>query len=165
MNAPHGKMKIGVLATAVQGALFAMCAMPVHAADPDVAALTTPDNYVEVGVAGVDKSSPKFGEYTGLNDNGASLIGNFSVKGGDGYGDGNDPTRWSVSGSNLGLDSRELNASVSKQGQWNVGVGYDELRHNTTTGYQTPYIGSMGGNNFTLPSWFWCSTKQRRPPL
>ncbi len=154
MKTSSGNMKKSMLALAVQGALLAMSTMPAHAEEPDVAALTTPDNYVEIGVSNLDKNANKFGEYSGLNKKGAELIGNFSVKGGAGYGDGSDPTRWSVSGSNLGLDARELNASVNKQGQWNIGVGYDELRHNTTTGYQTPYVGSMGGNNFTLPAGF-----------
>jgi MtrB/PioB family decaheme-associated outer membrane protein len=154
MNAPNGKMKMRVLTVAVQGALFAMFALPAHAEDPDVAALTTPDNFVEIGVTNVSKGSAKFGEYTGLNNNGAELIGNFSVKGGDGYGPGEGTTRWSVSGRDLGLTSRELNASIVNQGRWNVGIGYDELRHNTTDGYQTPYAGSMGGNSFTLPASF-----------
>jgi MtrB/PioB family decaheme-associated outer membrane protein len=154
MKAPKHYVKIGTLAAAVQGALLAMTAMPVLAAEePDVAALTTPDNYVEVGVAGVDKTAPKFGEYTGLRRDGAYFIGNFGIKGGD-YGSETGVTRWGVSGSNLGLDSRELNGEYSQQGRWSVGVGYDELRHSTTTGYQTPYNGSMGGNSFTLPAGF-----------
>ncbi len=155
MKAPYGKMKMGVLAAAVQGALLAMCAVSsAHAEEPDLAALTKPDNYVEVGVAVTDSKSNKFGEYTGMNDDGAHLIGNFSVKGGDGYGPGEGTRRWSVDGSNLGLDSRELNGSIGDQGKWNVGIGYDELQHNTTTGYQTPYQGAVGGSNFTLPTAF-----------
>jgi MtrB/PioB family decaheme-associated outer membrane protein len=154
MKAPYGKMKMGVLAAAVQGAVLAMGSMSACAADPDVADLTTPDNFVEIGAANLSHDSNKFGEYSGMNDKGAYAIGNFSVKGGDGYGPGEGTTRWSVTGSNLGLDSRELKGSISKQGQWNLGIGYDELQHNTTSRYQTPYLGSMGGSNFTLPAGF-----------
>jgi MtrB/PioB family decaheme-associated outer membrane protein len=153
MKTPNGKMATSVLAAAVQGALLAMCVLPAHAEDETVAALTTPDNFVEVGVASVDKQSAKFGEYSGLNKSDPSLIGNFSVRGGD-YGSENGTTRWSANGSNLGLTSRELGASFSNQGTWNIGVNYDELRHNTTDGYQTPYVGDVGGNNFTLPAGF-----------
>ena len=154
MKAPNHYVKVGTLAAAVQSALLAMVAMPVVAAEePDVAALTTPDNYVEAGVAGVDKNAPKFGEYNGLRKDGAYFIGNFGIKGGD-YGSETGITRWGVSGSNLGLDSRELNGEYSQQGRWSLGIGYDELRHSTTTGYQTPYSGGNGDNNFTLPAGF-----------
>jgi MtrB/PioB family decaheme-associated outer membrane protein len=153
MKTPTRNVRINALAIAVQGALLAMYAAPTLAEDDTVAALTTPDNFVEAGVAATDKRSNKFGEYSGLNKNDAYAVGNFSVKGGD-YGSETGTTRWSVTGSNLGLTSRELGASFSNQGLWNVGVGYDELRHNTTDGYQTPYQGSMGGNSFTLPAGF-----------
>ena len=53
--------------------------------------------------------------------------------------------RWSVTGSDLGTTSRALGATVSNQGHWNFGIGYDELRHNITDTYQTPYLGSHGG--------------------
>jgi len=43
---------------------------------------------------------------------------------------------------------------VSNQGQWNLDLGYDELRHNISDTYQTPQQGSMGGNNFTFPATF-----------
>jgi MtrB/PioB family decaheme-associated outer membrane protein len=140
-------------AIAVQGALLALYALPVQAEDDLVTSLTRPDNYVEIGVTGVDQDSAKFGEYSGLKKSEATAIGNFSIRGGD-YGAPDGVTRWSVSGRNLGLTNREFGASYSRQGQWNIGIGYDELQHNTTDGYQTPYIGSMGGNEFTLPSGF-----------
>jgi MtrB/PioB family decaheme-associated outer membrane protein len=153
MKTRYGKMTVTTLTAAVQGALLAMCAGPALAQDDTVEALTTPDNYVEVGAAYVDKDAPKFGEYTGLKKSETTFVGNVGIRGGD-FGDSNGTTRWSVTGTNLGLTSRELGASFSNQGHWNVGVGYDELQHNTTTGYQTPYDGSMGGNNFTLPAGF-----------
>ncbi len=154
MKTSNGKMKIGLLAAAVQGALLAMASMSAYADDAVIADATTPDNFVEIGAAYVNDKSNKFGEYSGMNDKGTYAIGNFSVKGGDGYGPGEGTTRWSVTGSNLGLDSRELSGSISKQGQWSLGAGYDELQRNTTDGYQTPYIGKMGGNNFNLPASF-----------
>jgi MtrB/PioB family decaheme-associated outer membrane protein len=154
MKTSNGKMKIGLLATAVQGALLTMASMSAYADDAVIADATTPDNFVEIGAAYVNHTSNKFGEYSGMNDKGAYAVGNFSVKGGDGYGPGEGTTRWSVTGSNLGLDSRELSGSISKQGQWSLGAGYDELQHNTTDGYQTPYLGKMGGNNFNLPASF-----------
>lgn len=153
MKARKGKTGFTILTAAVQGALLAMATTVANAQDDTVAALTTPDNSIEVGVMGTDKDSNKFGEYTGLRKSGAEFIGNFSVRGGD-YGSETGIRRWSVYGTNLGLTSRELGGSISDQGKWSLGVNYDELQHNTTTGYQTPYNGSMGGNSFTLPAGF-----------
>jgi len=105
---------------------------------------------------GVDQNSAEFGEYNGLAQHlsGAYPNGGFSVKGGNGYtnNEQGDTTRYSVTGENLGLTSRSANASIAEQGSWNFGVNFDQLQHNITNTYQTPYNGSMGGNTFTLPS-------------
>lgn len=154
MKTNNSKMKIRVLTLAVEAALFGMCAMPAHAEDDEAAALKTPTNFVEIGASNTSKSSAKFGEYTGLNKSGVDAVGNFSVRGGNAYGDGGGATRWSITGNDIGLTSRSLGAEVSNQGQWSLSIGYDELRHNITDSYQTPYQGSSGGNNFVLPAGF-----------
>src|SRR5450830_1900001 len=144
------------LTLAVQGALLAMFAGPslVFAADELMDQLIQPVKSVEIGVSGVSDSSAKFGEYTGLNKSGANLIGNFSIRSGDAYQQSGGIKRWELKGTDLGTTSRELRGSVSNQGQWNLGFGYDELQHNISDTFQTPLIGSMGGNSFTLPSNF-----------
>ncbi|HEX7454581.1 MAG TPA: MtrB/PioB family decaheme-associated outer membrane protein [Gallionella sp.] len=143
------------LSLAVQGALVAMFTIPLvaFAAGDDVATLTHPTNTIEIGVENTSKDSAKFGEYNGLNKKGVDLIGNFSVRGGDAY-DGKGLNRWEIKGTDLGTTSRELSGSVSNQGQWNLGLGYGELRHNISDTYQTPLQGPMGGNSFTLPANF-----------
>lgn len=150
---------VSKLTLAVQGALMVMLAMPLvaKAEDGDVAALTHPTNSVEIGVGDTTRDSAKFGEYNGLNKKGAYGVGNFNVRGGDAYNsyDGGDGvSRWEIKGTDLGTTSRELSGNVSKQGKWSLGLGYDELRHNITDSYQTPFQGTMGGNNFTLPTTF-----------
>ena len=156
MKTRKENLAVTALALAVQGALVAMCAMPLAASaqDADTAALTQPTNYVEIGAENVSKDSAKFGQYNGLNKSDGYLIGNFGLKGGDGYGMGSGTTRWSITGTDLGTDSRELGATVGSQGQWNLGINYDELQHNLADTYQTPLQGSMGGNTFTLPANF-----------
>lgn len=163
MKAPHsGKFSANVITLAVQGALVAMFAAPLGVLaqgekNEEVTALTQPTNVVEIGVENTSKDSAKFGEYNGLNKKGADLIGNFSVRGGDAYNayaGGNGINRWEVKGTDLGTTSRELSGNVSNQGKWSLGIGYDELRHNITDTYQTPFQGSMGGNKFTLPTTF-----------
>lgn len=153
MKIYNGKTRVSLQALAVQGALIAMCTMPAHADDEEVAALKNPTNTVEIGAMNVSQSSAKFGEYTGLNKSGVDGIVNINVRGGDAYGDSNGTKRYSITGSDLGLTSRALGATMSNQGQWNIGIGYDELQHNLGWDtYKTPYQGSMGGNNFTLPA-------------
>jgi MtrB/PioB family decaheme-associated outer membrane protein len=160
MKTSHKQFPVRTLAFAVQGALVAMFALPMSAsADSaaDVAALTQPTSTIEVGIQNVSKDSAKFGEYNGLDKKGVTGIGNFSLRGGDAYGSqagGQGTMRYEFSGSDLGTTSREVSGSVSDQGKWSIGASYDQLRHNFTDSYQTPYQESMGTNSFTLPPAF-----------
>lgn len=152
-------MKLSALSLAVQGALTAMLVMPAvaYSADPtdaEISVIKRPTNFIEFGAENVSRSSAKFGEYTGLNKSGGTAIANFSVRGGDAYEAGEGTLRWGVKGTDLGTTSRELSGTVGNQGKWNLGIGYDELRHNLANTYQTPYQGNMGGNAFTLPAGF-----------
>ncbi len=151
MKTRNRKMKVRALALAVEGVLVAMYALPVHADDEPAANLKVPTNFVEIGAMSVSRDSAKFGEYTGLNKSGGYLIGNFGIRGGDAYGDGNGTKRWELTGSDLGLTSRSLGATMSDQGRWSLGISFDQLTHYTSDSYQTPYTGSNGGNSFTLP--------------
>jgi MtrB/PioB family decaheme-associated outer membrane protein len=133
------KMKIlGILAVAVPATVFA----------------ANGENYVEIGGADVTKTSAKFGEYNGLDKKGATVEGNFEVQGGNSFDGGDGTSRWTFKGSDLGTTSRSINASLANQGKWKLNIGYDQLRHNVSDTYQTPLVGTMGGNNFTLPSTF-----------
>jgi MtrB/PioB family decaheme-associated outer membrane protein len=155
MNKRNDKIKLGTLAFAVQGALLAMSVTAAYAEDDEATLnLKLPTNSVSVGVANVSDSSPKFGEYNGLEKKGATEVTNFNVRGGDAYGSATGTHRIEVIGKDIGLSSNSISASASNQGSWEVGIIYDELQHNTATGYQTPYIGTMGGNNFVLPGNF-----------
>jgi MtrB/PioB family decaheme-associated outer membrane protein len=116
--------------------------------------LVCPRNYVEIGAMGVIGSSPKFGEYNGLDDNGGYVLGGFNVSGGDGYCQRGGNLRWQVYGNDLGTTSRSLGARVGQQGAWSLNVDFDQLRHYTATGYRSPFLGSAGDNVFTLPPAF-----------
>ena len=155
MKTRNEKYAVRVLTLAVQSALAAMIAAPfaVNAQTASVAELTRPDNYIEIGATNVDKSSAKFGQYNGLNKGQGSLIGNLKVEGGDAY-DGTGTTRYEFTGRDLGTTSREVGVSVGEQGLWSLKFGFDELQHNLSDTYQTPYVESAGGNKFTLPSTF-----------
>jgi MtrB/PioB family decaheme-associated outer membrane protein len=156
MKTNRERLAVSTLTLAVQGALLAMFAIPsfAFAADDEVTVLTHPTNSIEIGVGNTSDSSANFGQYNGLNKSGTNLIGNFSIRGGDAYNQEGGINRWAIKGTDLGTTSRELSGSVSNQGQWNLGFGYDELQHNISDTFQTPLIGSMGGNSFTLPASF-----------
>lgn len=146
-------MRLSPVAIAVA---LALTALNVYADDDEIAALTQPTNTVEVGVANLNNGTAKFGEYTGLNQSGASFIGNLNVREGRAYTDRENggTQRWSIKANDIGLTSRSLSATTSEQGEWSIGLDYDELRHNLNNGYQTPYQGTLGGNLYTLPSNF-----------
>ena len=170
MNTNREVFVASKLTLAVRGALMVLLAMPLtsYAEDEEVAALTHPTSSAEIGAEYVSRDSAKFGEYNGLNKKGADLIGNFNVRGGDAYNshDGGDGThRWEFKGADLGTTSRAVSGNLSNQGKWSFGIGYDELRHNTADTYQTPYLGSMGGNNFSLPANFGVISTTAKPTI
>jgi len=139
--------------TAVRAALLTLAAMAsAQAADGNdaVRELTQPTNTVEAGVGYVSQDSFKFGEYNGLFNKGLYGIFNFDVHGGGTY-DSGDPARWRVTGTDLWLDTRNVSAQYEQQGRFKLDFVYDELRHNLSDSYQTPFDGA-GSNLLTLPS-------------
>ena len=152
MNTHKGNGKARLLALAVQGALIAGYGIQARADETEdaVKRLTQPTSTVEVGGMEISKSSAKFGEYSGLNKSGTYVIGNIDLRGGD----PNGGLRWNITGTDLGLTTRAFGASVRDQGKWSLGFNYDELKHFTSDTYQTPYIGSLGSNSWSLPAGF-----------
>ena len=143
--------------SAISVGVIALFAAGVALADDqEIKALTQPQSTVQVEMIGVDTNSAKFGEYNGLygHPSGAYPNGGFNVRGGSAYtnNEQGDTTRYSITGENLGLTSRSANASIADQGSWSVGINFDQLQHNITNSYQTPYNGSVGGQSFLLPS-------------
>lgn len=141
---------------AVRVALVAMAAIPVAYAadpaplDPAVAELVQRSSQIEVGAGYVTDGSYKFGQYNGLYDKGLYGIINFDVRGGAPY-NSDSATRWSITGTNLGLETRNATADYGNQGKFRIYIGFDELRSNYSDTYQTPFLGA-GSNSLTLPS-------------
>jgi len=153
-NATKFNLRLSAISVGVIALFGAGSAM---ADEGEMKALTQPTSSVQVEAISVDGSSAKFGEYNGLNRGGGYVNGALNVRGGTAY-TGNeqgDTTRWAITGDNLGLTSRSAGASISDQGSWSLGVGFDQLQHNTSDSFQTPYQGNMGGSSFTLPSNFY----------
>jgi MtrB/PioB family decaheme-associated outer membrane protein len=101
---------------------------------------------LDLGAGYVSDDSFKFGEYTGLHEQGGFLVGNASVRS-----RGEDAAYWNIDASNLGLDSRSLSVEGGKQGTYKLFLNYKELPHFISDSALTPFAGT-GGNLLTLPS-------------
>jgi MtrB/PioB family decaheme-associated outer membrane protein len=147
----NDKIKLNAIAIAV---ITLVGSVSAQADDQEAEMLKQPQNTVEIGVINTSNDSAKFGEYSGLNNSGTKLNGSMNIRGGDGYSknENGEVRRWSIYGNDLGLTSRTFRGDISDQGDWRVGLIYDELQHNLTDSYKTPYSGAMGGGTFTLPN-------------
>ena len=146
--------------TAVRAAMVALAVVPAmsYAADADDAVrrfFSHPTSYVEAGAGYVSEDSFKFGEYNGLFRQGLFGIFNLGIFGGAAW-DSDDPTRWQIAGTDLGLETRDIRAEYGQQGRFRINIGYDELRRNRSDSFQTPYLGA-GSDTLTLPpTWLFC---------
>jgi MtrB/PioB family decaheme-associated outer membrane protein len=102
---------------------------------PEVQELITPQSVLNVGVGGVNNASDatRFGQYNGLNKNAAALVDVEVIKRDEATG-----TWTTLTGRNLGLDTRELGFSQQKQGDWKYAIDYNEIVRND------PYVINTG---------------------
>ena len=149
--------KARALDLAVRGALVgvAMMSATAYAEDaansaPTAEELVKPTSHIELGAIYVGRDSFKQGEYNGLESQGLHGIANIDLGGGGAY-DSSDATRYRITGVDLGLDTRRLNAEYGKQGSYRITYTHDELRRNTTDDYKTLWNGA-GSDTLTLPS-------------
>jgi MtrB/PioB family decaheme-associated outer membrane protein len=105
---------------------------------------------IEIGVSYSSEDSFKFGEFTGLEDEGAYAIGNIEIRKHSVIGD-NDNRYWELTGSNLGLDSRTVFAEYSQDGLFDVYLEYYQIPRFRLDDAQTPFNGA-GTSNQTLPA-------------
>ena len=113
----------------------------------EVRSLTRPGNTVELGVGFTSADSFKFGDYTGMNDKGAYLISNVELN----HRNEANTHYFSLTGLNLGLDSRSLKLQGGEQGNYGLTLEYDEIPKLSLDSYQTPFL-NPGSTNLTLPS-------------
>jgi hypothetical protein len=137
-------------AVAVLGALCGNAGAAGEQPDPAVKELTQPQNSIEASVGDVTQGSYKFGEYNGLENHGVFGNGAFDIRSQDAY-DSDSATRWRIKGTDLGLDTRYITGEYGTQGLFRVTAGLDEIIHNITDSYSTPYIGGTSGV-LTLPA-------------
>jgi MtrB/PioB family decaheme-associated outer membrane protein len=120
------------------------------AEDPPAAELTQPKSTIEAGTGYVSRGSYKFGEYNGLQKQGALTLGNMELFGGGSY-DSDSVTRWGLHANDLGLRTGDASFSFREQGKFRLDFVYDDFRRNYSDTYQSPYLG-LGSSNLTLPA-------------
>jgi MtrB/PioB family decaheme-associated outer membrane protein len=101
---------------------------------------------IDIGLGNVSDSSFKFGEYNGLYDEGAFLIGNATAR----Y-RGEDAKYYNLKVHDLGLDTREIDLEGGRQGSYRIFLNYDEIPHYISDSARTPYLGT-GSEALVLPS-------------
>ena len=96
-------------------------------------------------VLDVSEDSARFGDYTGLDEDG--VYGNAEAdlvyRADGGY-------AVAVDARNLGLDSREIELRAGRQGHWVVDLSWDELPRRLDDSGRTVF-GGVGSNRLTLP--------------
>jgi MtrB/PioB family decaheme-associated outer membrane protein len=100
---------------------------------------------LDLGLGAVSDDSFKFGEYSGLDQQGGFLVGNLT-----GRYRGEDAAYLDLSATNLGLDTRTLGIEGGKQGKYKLFLKYAELPHNISDTAQTIFTGA-GSSVLTFP--------------
>jgi MtrB/PioB family decaheme-associated outer membrane protein len=95
-------------------AVLATFGTAVAAESEEVTELSKPDSEVSVGIGHVSKDNQRFGQYTGLNEDGVyGLLDVDLVQRDEATG-----TWLMLDGRNLGFDNRELRFEHNRQGDW-----------------------------------------------
>lgn len=103
---------------------------------------------VEAGVRGVSADSQRFGNFTGLNEQGASIAaaGGVRYRGAGG-------TFGSLAVDDIVRDAVSLRAEGGVEGRFGLKLGYDEIPRYLSETARTPFLG-IGGGTLTLPAGF-----------
>lgn len=101
---------------------------------------------LEFGSGWVSDDSLKFGDYRGLEDEGAYLALDGAVHWRAAGGRFLD-----VYGENIGLDSRQFSLQAGQRGRYRLALGYQEIPKYRGFGSETPFVGA-GTGELNLPS-------------
>lgn len=109
--------------------------------------------FVEGGLGYLSTDSFKFGEYTGLTDEGLYLIGEASLRS-----RGEEASYLDLEATRLGLDSRALRLEGGRQGKYDLSLEYREITHFISDSARTPFGGSGDDTLLLPPGWVRGST-------
>ncbi|MEK6771751.1 MAG: MtrB/PioB family decaheme-associated outer membrane protein [Pseudomonadota bacterium] len=112
-------LPLSALATAVLATAGTAAAADVD----EVTKFSKPESTVSVGIGHVSRDNQRFGQYTGLNKEGAyGLLDVDFVRRNEETG-----TWFTLSGRNLGFDNRELRFEHNRQGDWGYYVDFSQI--------------------------------------
>jgi MtrB/PioB family decaheme-associated outer membrane protein len=133
--------------TAIAAALLAAFGA-AHAADAEeIARLTRPESTIDFGLGYADSDGRRFGQYSGVNEQGAYGLLNLDlVRRDDATG-----TWLKFTGRNLGLDSRSLRFEHSRQGNWGYFIEFNQIPRFEPYIVNTAITG-IGGLALTVPA-------------
>jgi MtrB/PioB family decaheme-associated outer membrane protein len=136
------------LVSGVLGTLAGLvAALPAAALPPE-----ENESWIELGAWVNSDDSYKFGDFTGLEEKGVSLLANFDISRRAVW-DSGDVRWWRAQGQNLGLDSRFARGDFGYQGLFDVWFEYEEIPKYQTDSASTVFQG-RGTDRLTLrPSW------------
>jgi MtrB/PioB family decaheme-associated outer membrane protein len=112
--------------------------------------LTTNVSTLELGTFYNSDDDFKFGDFTGLEDDSWSILGNFDLRRRSAF-DAERAYYYRIRGLNLGLDSRTIDAEYQRPGLFGVSLFYDEIPKYQTDTAQT-FMSNAGASFLTLPS-------------
>jgi MtrB/PioB family decaheme-associated outer membrane protein len=112
---------------------------------------------LELGAGAVSEDSFKFGEYSGLKDSGAFVAAGVDISSAFEF-DDETADYWSLTGTNLGLESRSLEAAFGTQGRYSAYVGYRKLPHYRLDGVRTPFLGAGTADQSLPGNWVAANT-------
>lgn len=112
---------------------------------------------VEAGLGSVTEDSKTFGNYTGLDQQGPYIIA-----GGEGRYRNDSGFSGSFQASDLGIDTRAIDARVRQEGRYSARFGYAEIPHYTSDSGATPFLGA-GSEVLRLPAGFPIATTADLP--
>ena len=117
---------------------------------------------IEVGAVRVPTDSFKFGDYTGLDEDKVYVTGNAET-----HYRGKDARYADLKGSNLGLESRTVDVEGGRQGEYGLGLRYDELPHLVEDSAATPFLNTGSSQDFlALPdNWVPANTTRNMTTL
>lgn len=116
-----------------------------RAADDELAELTKPSSSVSVGAGSWDHDRQQLGAYDGMSKNQPHLLLDADIQ----KRDDESGTWTTLKARNLGLETRDLQAEFLKQGDWGVGIEFDQLESLAPYTINTNHLG-IGSINQTL---------------
>lgn len=124
------KTPFRIAPTLLAAAVAAAFAAPAHAQDDDVVRLILPESWVDIGLGRLNRDSPRFGLFNGLDEKDTYLLLDFDYA----RRQESTGTWYRASGRDIGLDNREARVELNRQGNYGVFLEYNQItRHDPNT--------------------------------